>query len=192
MVDSKQSRDGESVLARWSRRKAEAAQEHQPGKDIEAAAAPVEVSADPAGAEKPLTDADMPDLDSLTAESDFTPFMSSGVSDELRKLALRKLFRAPLFNIRDGLDEYDEDFTTFEKLGDIVTADMKHRLEMEQKKLRELAQEEEGDGADTLQSVETADDEDDAETEIAGEDDRQQPAAPEAVQVARKTDVDHE
>ena len=64
----------------------------------------------------PLTDADMPDIDSLAEDSDFTGFMSPGVSDELRNLALRKLFHAPVFNIRDGLDEYDEDYTTFEKL----------------------------------------------------------------------------
>lgn len=131
-VDSRQ-----SVLSRWSRRKAEAASE----KDIlEAAPDPAETSAAPPGEadEKPLlTDAEMPDIDSLTEESDFSPFMSPGVSDELRNLALRKLFRAPVFNLRDGLDEYDDDFTTFEKLGDIVTADMKHQLEMQQQKLRE-------------------------------------------------------
>ena len=131
----------ESVLGRWSRRKLEAREARdapadetppaaagQPGAD----AAPVETEPAPL-----LTDADMPPLDSLTEESDFSPFMSKGVSDELRNLALRKLFRSQVFNIRDGLDEYDDDFTSFEKLGDIVTADMKHRIEMEQQKLRE-------------------------------------------------------
>ncbi len=84
-----------------------------------------------------LTDADMPDIESLDEDSDFSGFMSSGVSDELRNLALRKLFKAPVFNIRDGLDEYDEDYTYFEKLGDIVTCDMKHQIEMKEQKLRE-------------------------------------------------------
>ena len=138
-------RDGkESALSRWSRRKIEAQQaEAQPPAAAESASVtetPPVVAED----EKPvLTDADMPDIDTLTEESDFSPFMSAGVSDELRNLALRKLFRAPLFNIRDGLDEYDDDFTQFEKLGGIVTADMKHRLEMEQQKLRERLAEQE-------------------------------------------------
>ncbi|MCZ6577896.1 MAG: DUF3306 domain-containing protein, partial [Gammaproteobacteria bacterium] len=69
-------------------------------------------------------------------DSNFSQFMSSGVSDKLRNLALRKMFKAPFFNIRDGLDEYDGDYTSFEKLGDIVTSDMRHQMEIEaQKKL---------------------------------------------------------
>lgn len=135
----------ESALSRWSRRKLETQQaEAQPPAADEAAPvmdAPAEIAED----EKPLlTDADMPDIDTLTEESDFSPFMSDGVSDRLRNLALRKLFAAPVFNIRDGLDEYDDDFTQFEKLGDIITSDMRHRVEMEQEKLRErLAAQEE-------------------------------------------------
>lgn len=139
MAVNKQVRSDESALSRWSRRKLEADRDDadtapavEPGPVGEAAA----ISAQPAE-EKPLSDADMPDIDSLSAESDFSGFMSSGVSDELRNLALRKLFHAPVFNIRDGLDEYDEDYTSFEKLGDIVTCDMKHQVEMQEKKRRE-------------------------------------------------------
>ncbi|MCP4233207.1 MAG: DUF3306 domain-containing protein, partial [Aestuariibacter sp.] len=66
--------------------------------------------------------------------SDFSKFMSSGVSDKLRNMALQKMFQTAEFNIRDGLDEYDEDYTSFEKLGDIVTCDMKHRIEMQESK----------------------------------------------------------
>lgn len=170
----------ESPLSRWSRRKRQAQQAETTAAD------PIEtgVNPDPAAVndERPieldeqpvLTDADMPDVDSLDEESDFSPFMSRGVSDELRNLALRKLFRAPVFNIRDGLDEYDEDFTTFEKLGNIVTADMKHQIEMQQQKLREkLAAETEaetdaaeaGDGEfDEIEDELVEDIEDDEET----------------------------
>ncbi len=135
----------ESVFSRWSRRKLEVKEAEESSSEsielakLEAGAegplaeAPVEVEPEA----PPLTDADMPDIETLTEESDFSPFMSPGVSDELRNLALRKLFRASVFNVRDGLDEYDDDFTTFEKLGDIVTSDMKHRVEMEEQKLRE-------------------------------------------------------
>jgi len=81
-----------------------------------------------------LTDEDMPDVETLGEGSDYKGFMSPGVSDKLRKLALRKLFAGAGFNIRDGLDDYDEDFTNFEPLGDIVTCDMKHRAEVEEEK----------------------------------------------------------
>ena len=137
----------ESTLSRWSRRKLEARQPSAP--EVPVGAATEAAAAEEPVAEKPeLTDADMPDIDSLTEASDFSCFMSSGVSDELRNLALRKLFRSPVFNIRDGLDEYDDDFTTFEKLGDIVTSDMKHRMEIEAQKLREaLAAEGEAEAA---------------------------------------------
>jgi hypothetical protein len=100
-----------------------------------------------AGAEKPvLTDADMPALDTLDEHSDFSGFLSPGVSDSLRKLALRKLFSSAGFNIRDGLDDYDEDFTSFTPLGDIVTSDMKHRAEVaeERRRAAAAAQAEEG------------------------------------------------
>lgn len=86
---------------------------------------------------KTLTDADMPDIDSLTYDSAYKDFLSPGVSEQLRKLALRKLFHSEIFNIRDGLDEYDDDFTQFEKLGDTVTSDMRHQMEMEARRKAE-------------------------------------------------------
>lgn len=81
----------------------------------------------------------MPPIESLTAESDFTGFLSPKVSEALRKMALRKLFHGAEFNIRDGLDEYDGDYTKFEPLGDLVTSDMKFQIEMEARKKAEQA-----------------------------------------------------
>jgi len=141
----------EGRLSRWSRRKQQTAEETQkedlalkskdqelPEGDISEAL--IEGQAPDEAVESVLTDTDMEPVESLTEESDFSKFMSPGVSDELRNLALRKMFNTPFFNIRDGLDEYDEDYTTFEKLGDIVTADMRHQMEMEAeaKKIAEL------------------------------------------------------
>jgi hypothetical protein len=104
-----------------------------------------------------LTDEDMPGLESLTAESDYTDFFSPGVSDALRKLALRKLFQGKDFNIRDGLDEYDEDYTRFEKLGDIVTSDMRHQLELEaqRKAEQQLQHEDQSIDEGSIHDVET-------------------------------------
>jgi Protein of unknown function (DUF3306) len=132
----------ESALSRWSRRKLEADQlapavEESVQLDTEAGLTTVDQAAADAETKPVLTDADMPDIESLDEDSDFSGFMSVGVSDKLRNLALRKLFKAPVFNIRDGLDEYDEDYTYFEKLGDIVTCDMKHQIEMQEMKRRE-------------------------------------------------------
>ncbi|MTI42352.1 uncharacterized protein DUF3306 [Roseibium hamelinense] len=53
------------------------------------------------------------DLDSLTADSDFTVFMKRGVPAALKTAALRKLWRSdPVFAVLDGLNDYDENFRT--------------------------------------------------------------------------------
>jgi len=136
-----------------------------------------------------LTDADMPDIETLTADSDYSGFLSPGVSEELRKLALRKLFNSDFFQIRDGLDDYDEEFTHFEKLGDIITADMRFQMEQEAKaKLQQgLEVEVDNSTAENLGSddIDMEDhDEDLFEDEIA-EDDEELFEEPEAVLAAR-------
>ena len=166
----------ESGLSRWARRKQEARE--APAVVSEMPAAEPESMLDlPLTDEIPeepvaLTDADMPDIGTLGEDSDFTGFMSPGVSDELRNLALRKLFHAPVFNIRDGLDEYDEDYTSFEKLGDIVTCDMKHQIEVQERKRREaLELEEEARAEAELEDIEDMDDEDAVEVDDGAADD---------------------
>lgn len=105
----------ESPMKRWLRRKQLAAQE---------ATAPPEAG-EPAGEESAvLSDSDMPPLQSLTAESDFSVFLSPGVSDRLRRLALRKLFGMQKFNLRDGLDDYDDDYTLLQPMGKAVAREM--------------------------------------------------------------------
>jgi len=108
----------EGFLSRWSRRKAEVERvESADGEHAESrTVAAVDTPATAQPPEPALTDADMPPLNSLGPDSDYSPFWSPGVSEHLRKLALRKLFASPQFNIRDGLDDYDEDYTIFEPL----------------------------------------------------------------------------
>lgn len=72
----------------------------------------------------------IPSVDSLDEHSDFSRFLAPDVSADLQRLALRKLFRLPGLVVRDGLDDYDDDYTAFEPLGDIVTADMRHQMEL--------------------------------------------------------------
>jgi hypothetical protein len=56
------------------------------------------------------TKQELPDVESLTPESDFTPFMKSDVSPDARNLAMKKLFADPHFNVMDGLDVYIDDY----------------------------------------------------------------------------------
>ncbi|MGB5734426.1 MAG: DUF3306 domain-containing protein, partial [Thiohalocapsa sp.] len=136
MADTEQDED---FLARWSRRKSLARQsgptdslsDHDaPSTQVGSPAVPP--ATPPATATEPerlLTDADMPPLESLGPDSDYSGFLSQGVSDGLRRQALARMFRSPAFNVVDGLDDYAEDFTQFAPLGDVVTADMRHRIE---------------------------------------------------------------
>lgn len=52
----------------------------------------------------------LPDPDTLAPGSDIKAYLVSGVSAGLRKRALRRLFAASHYGVRDGLDDYDDDF----------------------------------------------------------------------------------
>ena len=119
----------ESFLSRWSMRKQAAREEQQTQQSEQPPAESQEAQPEQ------LTDQDMPPLEGLNENSDYTGFLSPKVSDELRRLALRKLFHAADFNHCDGLDDYADDFTNFEKLGDIITSDMRFQMEQQARKL---------------------------------------------------------
>lgn len=142
----------ESFLGRWSRRKRDNEEDRESvalTRDPEAASAVLPAEEPPS-----LTDADMPAVESLADDDDFSGFLSAGVSDALRRSALRRLFRSPKFNVTDGLDDYAEDFANFAPLGDIVTADMKHRI----KRLMDAAAEDaEHAGSEQVEHVEARD-----------------------------------
>lgn len=139
----------EGFLNRWSRRKLDAGEnvpeskQVLPADEVPAAGGGEPPAAGPEeAAEVPQkTDADMPPLESIDNESNVSDFFSPGVSEALRKAALRKLFHLPKYNIVDGLNDYDDDFRSFAALGDIVTADMRHREELEAEQAREAAAE---------------------------------------------------
>jgi hypothetical protein len=125
--------EDESFIGRWSRLKRTGAPPARP--DPPRSAVPAE-TAEPPEPPAELTDEDMPALDTIGEGSDLTPFFSPRVSEELRQAALKRLFRAPKFNLRDGLDDYDDDFRSFEALGDIVTAEMRLQRERAEARLR--------------------------------------------------------
>ena len=139
----------ERFLSRWGRRKSGAVSlsDAPPAEATPAEAAPTPpVKTAPAPASPPQpTDDDMPPIESLRDDSDFSGFLSPGVSEDLRRRALRRLFASAVFNVRDGLDDYDDDFRNFPPLGDLVTSDMRHQRELAEaraKAEREAAEEE--------------------------------------------------
>ena len=103
--------------------------------------------------EKPV---ELPPIESLDDDSDYSMFMFPEVDEGLKKIALRKLFKAPFFNVVDGLNDYDEDFTTFEALGDIVTSDMKfHEERKKAEQALEQQQSVESENVESMDDVET-------------------------------------
>lgn len=136
----------ESFLSRWSRRKLEsnanAAADNLP---------PPAATQTPAETNTEILpdDSDMPPVESLNAESEISGFLSPQVSDTLRRRALRKVFLSDKFNVRDGLDDYDEDFTSFTPLGDVVTAEMRRWRE----RMRNLNKDEESDSVDVSEDT---------------------------------------
>ena len=107
--------ESEAFLSRWSRLKRT---EKQAGQDRAAPVPAEEPGETDASTEAPP---DLPAIDSLDKDSDFSVFMQQGVPDDLRQLALRKLWRISPDQI-DGLDDYDEDFTIIETIAKAVTS----------------------------------------------------------------------
>ena len=66
---------------------------------------------------------DLPPVDGLDKDSDYTPFLGDGVPEKLARAAMRKLWRSdPIFAFRDGLDDYDDDYTIIETIAKAVTS----------------------------------------------------------------------
>jgi hypothetical protein len=86
----------EAFLSRWSRLKREQPVEKQA---VPETPAPV-----------------LPTIESLTPESDFAGFMHPKVNDALRRLALKKLFNDPHFNVADPFEAYSGDWTVGEPI----------------------------------------------------------------------------
>jgi hypothetical protein len=74
----------------------------------------------------PLPLPTLDDVAALNASSDFSPFVAQGVDDVVKRLALKKLFSDPRFNIMDGLDTYIEDYNTFVPMTVEMVAELNH------------------------------------------------------------------
>jgi len=182
----------EGRLARWSRRKALVRAGQEPETPVVAGnSSPDAPTVTDTAAEK--TDADMPPIDSLHQDSDYAAFLSPKVSEKLRRMALRKLFQLPQFNFPDGLDDYAEDYTNFAPLGDIITADMRHRMgrELEARKEEERLQNETGGKQEDEKPSETVAEENHAVESAAPEppDESEAPSTPAAAVPKKRKDT---
>jgi len=138
----------ESFISRWSRLKQQQQTAQVPAAEETAQQA---LSVEPQRDIHQLTDSDMPPLESLDESSDYSVFLSEKVSKSLRKAALRKMFHLPALNVVDGLDDYAEDYTHFEPLGDILTHDMLRLAKREAKVAETRGTREEG-GVDNTET----------------------------------------
>ncbi|PIL45604.1 hypothetical protein CR105_05805 [Massilia eurypsychrophila] len=110
----------EGFLQRWSRLKAEPV-----------APAPVEVVPAPPAAPvaEPQADVALPtlaDAAALDAASDYSAFVGRGVDASVRRLAMKKLFADPHFNVKDGLDIYMGDYNIASPVSEAMLASMSH------------------------------------------------------------------
>lgn len=114
----------QGFLSRWSRRKLDQDSAEEEQSLTPATEEPVETIE----ASDQITDTD--------SEQEKPIWQRDDVDEETRKSALRALFRKPEFNVRDGLNEYDDDFTKFASLGNVVTHEMKRMLKLAEEKTR--------------------------------------------------------
>jgi hypothetical protein len=119
------------VLSRWSRLKSESKKTSNEAPVLQDSIAPLEsqnapkvgLSDPPMERGEAQKDAatpstlsaselkDLPNIADLGNDSDYTPFMQSGVDPATRNAAMRKLFSDPHYNVMDGLDIYIDDYS---------------------------------------------------------------------------------
>lgn len=126
-------RDDEPFLSRWSRLKRE-----QPAQEVE----PEADDAPPA----------LPPVESLTPDSDFSGFMHPKVTDALRRVALKKLFSDPHFNVEDPYEAYSGDWTGGEAIPEEMLASLK---QAKQVLFREEEKQHEEEGSKLAEQEET-------------------------------------
>jgi hypothetical protein len=147
--------DDETFLRRWSRRKHE-----EENKPLAPQPAP------PAGESEKEREASappLPPLEKLTPQSDFSAFMHPKVQDSLRRVALKKLFADPHFNVMDLNEAYSGDWTGGEPITQEMLAQLNQARTLlfsdeEKKKLEEQAAQEVASEQETKETKEAKED----------------------------------
>ncbi len=63
--------------------------------------------------------------------------LTSEVSESLKKAALKKLFLSPEFNVRDGLDDYDDDYHNLTSLSEEVADTLRNWIADKEEEVEE-------------------------------------------------------
>jgi len=124
----------EGFLRRWARVKATGAEAvADPVPPVASAAVPAVDAAPPAlpGVAPAQGEPAQPaptlvDAARLTSDSDFSAFVSPNVGQDVRRLALKKLFADPHFNVLDRLDMYMDDYNKPDPVSAAMLAALDH------------------------------------------------------------------
>ncbi len=108
-------------------------------------------AADADNAEVPVIE--LPDPDTLTPDADISAFMQSGVDPALRQRALRRIFMGGEHSVRDGLDDYDQDFSQMRPLAEGVADTLRSWTRKVEEGLEKLGEASETPQADTAQET---------------------------------------
>jgi len=145
--------DGENRLSRWSRLKRSKETPENAGKKTAVETPVASTASGPAASsgfgDRAIADVsetenepvpELPPVESLGKDSDFTPFLGKGVPEALTRAALRKLWTSdPALANLDGLNDYDEDYTIIHKVVEVV---------------EKLAGEQDGEGGERSEELE--------------------------------------
>jgi hypothetical protein len=122
----------EGFFRRWARLKSTggepepepAAQAAAPAPVPAAAPAPADPGPAEVGEARPLPT--LEDAERLGLDSDFSGFLVKGVDQAVRRMALKKLFADPHFNVMDGLDVYIDDYNKASPVSEDMLAQLRH------------------------------------------------------------------
>ena len=114
---------------------------------------------------------ELPDPDTLPPNSNLTAYLGDGVSREIRRRALKRMFAADHYHHRDGLNDYDDDYRQLKNLSQEVADRLRqwtHQHADEEGDLDQTAQQVEGKASESSATEESRN-RDIAETHDANE-----------------------
>lgn len=111
----------EAFLSRWSRLKREA-ESAPPAADAPVAPAPLSTPQS-----EPVEPAPLPPIESISVETDVTPYLRAEVDEGLKRMALKKLFQDSHFHFAnmDKLDIYIDDYSIADPLPESMLKELK-------------------------------------------------------------------
>lgn len=145
-MDDKINDKGNPFLSRWSRLKRDArVAQAEAAAQVDAPATAGRVQQKKEGVDSSALP-QLPPVDGLTMESDFSGFLHPKVGEDVKRAALKKLFSDPHFNVMDGLDTYIDDYSKPDPLPAEMLAQMRSAQKIFKWARNEL---EEGESAPT-------------------------------------------